>query len=50
MSTFTIRKGDYHRRLQLQLTGITTTGALSVRFRIGDGASLVDRDGTIDGT
>ena len=50
MSTFHIKKGDYHRQLALDLSDITTTGATAVRFRMrpqAGGALVVDADGTI---
>lgn len=51
MSTWKIKKGDYHRRLTLDLTTITTVGASGVTFRIrkiGAAALTVDAAGVID--
>jgi hypothetical protein len=51
MSTFTIKQGDYHRRIALDLTDITTTGAIGVTFRMrprGGGGLVVDAAGVID--
>ena len=49
MSTFTIKQGDYHRQLALDLSDIATTGASSVviRMRSRDGGSIINPTGTI---
>jgi hypothetical protein len=49
MSTFTIKAGDYHRQLGLDLSEITTTGASSVviRMRPRDGGTVVNPTGVI---
>lgn len=49
MNVFDIKKGDYHRRLALSLTDITTTGATGVVFRIrpAGGGATVTANGTI---
>ena len=49
-TVFNIKKGDYHRRIQLDLTEFTTTDATGVVFRMrprGGGALVVD-DGAGD--
>jgi hypothetical protein len=50
MSTFAIKQGDYHRRLALDLTDISTTGASSVAMtmRPRDGGAAVTIAGVID--
>lgn len=51
MSTFIVKQDDYHRRLRMTLTDISTSGATSVRFRMrpqDGGALTVDRNGVID--
>lgn len=50
MSTWTVKQGDYHRRLAIDLTGITTAGASAVamRLRPRQGGTVVTRTGTID--
>ena len=51
MSTWTVKQGDYHRQLTLDLTGISTTGATGVTFRMrprGGGALVVETAGTIE--
>lgn len=50
MSVFTIKTGDIHRRLQLTLTSLTTTGATGVTFRgkQRDGPLKFTRAGIID--
>lgn len=50
-ATFSIKQGDTHRRLQLELTDVTTTGATGVTFRMRSrqgGALKVNSPGTID--
>jgi hypothetical protein len=49
-NTWSCKAGDKHRQIGLDLTSITTTGALSVRFRMTNratGALVVDADGVI---
>lgn len=52
MTVFNIKQGDYHRRIQLDLTDMTTTGATGVVFRMrprGGGSLVVDNQaGTVD--
>lgn len=51
MPTFFTKQSDYHRRIRLTLTDISTTSATSVRFRMrphAGGSLVVDRNGTID--
>jgi hypothetical protein len=50
MNVFTIKQGDTHRRLQLTLSSLTTTGASGVSFRgkQRDGALKFTRAGVID--
>lgn len=50
MSTWNVKQGDYHRRLAIDLTGITTTGATGVvmRMRHREGGTLITRAGIID--
>lgn len=49
MSTWTVKQGDYHRQIALDLTDITTTGASGVVFRLRprQGGAVVSRAGTI---
>lgn len=50
MSTFTIKQGDYHRRIQLDLSDLTTTGATGVTFRLQPrgGGTMTSWAGVID--
>lgn len=50
MSTFTTKAGDYHRRIQLDLSDISTTGASGVTFRLQarGGGTLTSWAGVID--
>lgn len=51
MSVWIAKVGDLHRRIALDLEGIETTGASSVRFRmrLRDSSTLtVDANGVID--
>lgn len=50
MSTFSIKTGDYHRRLSLDLTDLATTGASGVVFKMRprDGGTVVTIAATID--
>lgn len=50
MSSFAIKSGDYHRRLALDLTDLTTTGASGVAFKLRprEGGTVVTIAGTID--
>jgi hypothetical protein len=50
MNVFNIKQGDTHRRLQLTLSSLTTTGASGVSFRgkQRDGALKFTRAGVID--
>lgn len=50
MATWTCKAGDLHRRIVLDLDGVTTTDASSVVFRmkpVGGGALVVNNTGTI---
>lgn len=53
-TAFNIKQGDYHRRIRLDLTDMTTTDATGVlfRMRLRSGGPLVvdDGAGTIDST
>lgn len=50
MSTWTTKAGDYHRRIRLTLTDLTTTGASGVTFKLRpqQGGAVVTRSGVID--
>ena len=53
MSTWTCKTGDYHRRIAIDLAGISTAGASGVTFRmrLRDGGPLVVSDaGVIEST
>lgn len=43
MTTWSCKTGDYHRRISLELSGLTTSGATGVTFRmrLRDGGPLV---------
>ena len=50
MSTFTIKEGDYHRQIRIDLRGLSTTDATGVVFRMVDASGAVivnDAAGTI---
>ena len=50
-AVFNIKQGDYHRRIKLDLTDITTTDATGVVFRMrpkAGGALVVSNAGAID--
>lgn len=50
MSTHTTKQGDYHRRIALDLSDLTTTGASGVTFRMRprEGGTVTSWAGTID--
>lgn len=50
MSTWTVKQSDYHRRLAVDLSDISTTGASAVAFRLrpSGGGTVVTVAGTID--